>query len=131
MRSSWLICAVAVRAIRAGHDATSGNVAIRFSTALIRVTTAGSRTVPVPTRQTIVSESPDWAGTVLASSCWAVVEPVPGSEKELLYSALGGLGERAQADQREHPGRDDGEPVAEAPPCDGRHENLRGVKRIR
>ena len=50
--------------------------------------TAGSRTVPVPTCQTIVSESPDRAGTVLASSCWAVVEPVPGSEKELSYSVL-------------------------------------------
>jgi hypothetical protein len=50
--------------------------------------TAWSRTVPVPACQTIVSESPDCAGTVLASSCWAVVEPVPGSEKELLYSAL-------------------------------------------
>ena len=50
--------------------------------------TAGSRTVPVPTCQTIVSESPAWAGTVLASSCCAVVEPVPGSENELSYSAL-------------------------------------------
>ena len=45
---------------------------------------AGRATVPAETRQTIVSESPDWAGMAPASSCWAVVEPVPGSENESL-----------------------------------------------
>src|SRR5512142_282587 len=57
-------------------------------TPLIRVATVASRTVPRLTCQTIVSESPAWAGMALASSCWAVVEPVPGSEKELLKSLL-------------------------------------------
>ena len=63
---------------------TSGIVATFLSTWLIRATTAGSRTVPRLTCQTIVSESPAWAGTALASNCCAVVESVPGSEKELL-----------------------------------------------
>jgi len=48
------------------------------------VATAASRTVPWLTCQTIVSESPAWDGMALVSSCWAVVDPVPGSEKELL-----------------------------------------------
>jgi hypothetical protein len=89
MRPSRLIWAAPFRAAPCGPyglvtAATSGIVEICRSTALSLVMTAGSRTVPLLTCQTIVSESPAWAGTVLASSCWAVVEPVPGSETELL-----------------------------------------------
>jgi len=55
--------------------------------ALIRALTAGHLRA-VADLQTIVSESPAWAGTVLASSCCAVVERCRASENELLYSPL-------------------------------------------
>ena len=84
MRPSRLICAAPRGPYGLTTAATSGIVATWRSTALIRAVTAASRTVPWLTCQTIVSESPAWAGTALASSCCAVVEPVPGSEKELL-----------------------------------------------
>ena len=84
MRPSRLICAAPRGPYGLTTAATSGIVATCRSTAVIRAMTAGSRTVPWLTCQTIVSESPAWAGTALASSCWAVAEPVPGSEKELL-----------------------------------------------
>jgi hypothetical protein len=84
MRPSPLICPAPCGPYGLVTAAIWGEAEIRFSTPLIRAMTAGSRTVPVRTRQTIVSESPDCAGTVRASSCWAVAEPVPGTEKELL-----------------------------------------------
>ena len=84
MRLSRLICAAPCGPYGLTTAATSGIVAICFRTLFIRVVTVVSRTVPRLTCQTIVSESPAWAGMALASSCWAVVEPVPGSEKELL-----------------------------------------------
>ena len=84
MRPSRLICAAPCGPYGLATAATSGIVAICFRTPLIRAVTAVSRTVPWLTCQTIVSESPAWAGMARPSSCWAVVEPVPGSEKELL-----------------------------------------------
>jgi hypothetical protein len=83
MRLSRLICPEPFGPYGLITAATSGTVVIRFSTPVIRVTTARSRTVPLLTCQTIVSESPACAGAALASSCWAMAEPVPGSENEL------------------------------------------------
>ena len=84
MRPSRLTCAAPCGPYGLTTAATSGIAAICSKTPLIRAATAASRTVPWLTCQTIVSESPAWAGMALVSSCWAVVDPVPGSEKELL-----------------------------------------------
>jgi len=81
---SRLTCAAARGPYGPATAATSGMVAIRFSTRVILTSTARSRTVPWLTRHTIVSESPACAGTALASSSCAVAEPVPGTWKELL-----------------------------------------------
>jgi hypothetical protein len=43
--------------------------------------------------------------------------------ERVVVIGLDGLGKRAEAHQHEYPGRDDREPVAETPPCDGRHDS--------
>ena len=69
VRPSRLIWAAPCGSYGLATAATSGIVAICFKALFIRVVTVASRTVPWLTCQTIVSESPAWAGMALASSC--------------------------------------------------------------
>ena len=53
-----------------------------------------------------------------------------GHGEGIVVVALDGLGQDTQADQHDHPGRDDHEPVAETPLGDDGHESPLRVRRI-
>ena len=67
-------------------EATAGAAATLPSMAVIRARTAGPRTLPELTRQTIVSWSPACPGNACSSRVSAVVDPVPGRVRVSEYA---------------------------------------------
>src|SRR6266581_4264724 len=119
------------RPIRAPRIGAKSTTFMAWVSGVIAISPPPTPAMAVTSGSSIARREPNAMNSTTAAASTPTVELVggggarAGKREGIVVVALDGLRERAEAEQHDHPGRDDHEPVVIAPPRDGRHDSPR------